>query len=105
MNASDERKRLLRDLRGAADPAYRDGAPKILRTGLKMLGVRVPDLRRISRAFRVEHAGASSEEVLAVIDALWDRTSDEDWEEAARLVDAAEEGFWRAALSAQTTGR
>lgn len=39
------------------------------------------------------------------IDALWPRTSDEDWEEAARLAEGAEEGFWRAALNAQTTGR
>jgi hypothetical protein len=39
------------------------------------------------------------------IDALWDRTSDEDWEDAARLAETAEDGFWRAALNAQTTGR
>lgn len=72
MNPGSERKRLLRDLRRAADPAYREGAPKILKTGLKMLGVRVPELRRVARAFRVEHADAPWEEVLEVVDALWE---------------------------------
>lgn len=38
------------------------------------------------------------------IDALWDRTTDEDWEEAARFAEQAEEGFWRAAFSVEAGG-
>jgi len=38
------------------------------------------------------------------IDALWDRTTDDDWEEAALYAAQAEDGFWRAALPAQKNG-
>jgi len=38
------------------------------------------------------------------IDALWDRTTDDDWEEAALYAAQAEDGFWRAALPGQKNG-
>jgi len=58
-----------------ADPEYRAGNQSVIRTGLKMYGVRVPALRRIAREWKRGHKGISFEELMPLVEALWDGDS------------------------------
>jgi 3-methyladenine DNA glycosylase AlkD len=66
---------LLAGIREKADPAYRDGSLTVAPTRQRVHGVRTPDSRRLAKAWRREHSEAVPEEVLALVDSLWEGDS------------------------------
>jgi 3-methyladenine DNA glycosylase AlkD len=55
----------------AADAAYREGAPKILKTPRRVLGTRVPKLRSIARGWARDNKEASAIDRRKLVLALW----------------------------------
>ena len=58
-------------LKAAADPARAAGAQRYLKTEMPMLGVRVPEVRRIVRNAAAQHPPASLEELKVAVLTLW----------------------------------
>jgi len=69
---------LIDQLVAHADFQYREGNARVMRTALKLYGVRVPDLRQIARDWRAAHRGISTDAMLRLIDALWNGASYEE---------------------------
>jgi 3-methyladenine DNA glycosylase AlkD len=78
MNPAAERKKLVLALRQSADAEYKTGAAAVMKTELDLHGVRVPVMRQIARDFQRAHRGAPWEQVLEVVEALWDGASQEE---------------------------
>jgi 3-methyladenine DNA glycosylase AlkD len=78
MNVSAEREYLLDRIRERADPEYKAGTSGVLRTQLKVHGVRVPHLREIARAWQQAHKKTASQDLLALVESLWDGDSQEE---------------------------
>jgi 3-methyladenine DNA glycosylase AlkD len=78
MNTSAERRKLVLALRKSAEAEYKAGAAAVMKTELHLHGVRVPVMRQIARDFKRAHPEASWEEVLDVVEGLWDGASQEE---------------------------
>jgi 3-methyladenine DNA glycosylase AlkD len=76
-----------------ADPAYREGNRSVVQGGLSMFGVRVPDLRRIAREWMRAHKGISWDELVPLVEALWDGDSHEERIMAMELIQAKRSGI------------
>jgi len=73
-----ERHHLLEQIRQHAEPEYQAGATMVMRTRLKIYGVRVPHLRKIARTWQRAHKGVSHGELMALVEMLWDGESQEE---------------------------
>jgi len=78
MEVSAERQRLLAQIREQAEAEYRSGTSGVLRTGLKVYGVRVPQLREIARGWYRAHKKIAPEDLMPLVEALWDGDSQEE---------------------------
>ena len=58
-------------LRAAADPALAPGMQAYMRSAMPFLGVRVPEVRRLTRALAREHPPADLTELAATAGSLW----------------------------------
>ncbi len=73
-----ERRYLLGEIQQRVDPEYRSGVSMAVPTGLRVYGVRVPRLREIARAWHRTHKGIGREDLMALVEALWDGESREE---------------------------
>ena len=64
--------------KAAADPAYREGARPIIRPVRKLLGTRVPDLKRIASTWGREHPDVDPGELRSLVYALCDGATREE---------------------------
>ena len=78
MNCESERQSLLTQIEELADPTYQSGAEMVMRTSLKMYGVRVPDLRGIAKRYRQAHKKIELNELMDLVKALWNGDSQEE---------------------------
>jgi 3-methyladenine DNA glycosylase AlkD len=75
--ARNEAYYLLDQIKRNADPQNQASIHKTAPTRLKVYGVRVPDLRKITRAWYREHQQMSREDLLALVEILWNDESHE----------------------------
>jgi 3-methyladenine DNA glycosylase AlkD len=68
---------LLEQIEGHVDPARRGVADRTAHTGLKVYGVRVPELRKIAKAWYRAHKDITRDDAFALVEALWDDGSRE----------------------------
>jgi 3-methyladenine DNA glycosylase AlkD len=73
-----ERQHLLGQIEQYVDPEYQAGMSKAVPTGLKMYGVKVPRLREISRDWQRAHKKIAREDLVALVETLWDGESREE---------------------------
>jgi 3-methyladenine DNA glycosylase AlkD len=78
LNITSEQRALVAQFQQHADPAYREGNLRVVRTGLVMVGVRTPDLQAIARAWQQAHPQVRPDELLALVEALWRGPSQEE---------------------------
>ena len=78
MKGEAERQRLLDQIRQRAEPNHQAGMMMVTRTELKVYGVRVPHLREIARAWQRAHKDVTREDLMALVEALWDGKSREE---------------------------
>ncbi|HIQ01625.1 MAG TPA: DNA alkylation repair protein [Anaerolineales bacterium] len=78
MDVEAEREHLLEQIRQHAEPEYQKGSSMVMRTQLVVYGVRVPRLREIARAWQRAHKDVTSEELIALVEALWNGRSQEE---------------------------
>jgi len=71
MDVEREREWLLEQIKKRADPRYQEGMGMAVPTELKVYGVRVPELRGISRLWHRSHKQVSRQDLLALVEALW----------------------------------
>jgi 3-methyladenine DNA glycosylase AlkD len=86
MDLQGERRRLLDRIRERAEPEYRAGAARVMRTALKIYGVRVPHLREIARDWQRAHQEVADEDLMALVESLWDGESQEERALAVELL-------------------
>jgi 3-methyladenine DNA glycosylase AlkD len=78
VDAGAERERLLERIRARAEPEYQAGAAMVMRTQLRVYGVRVPRLREIARDWQRAHKRIAREDLVALVESLWDGESQEE---------------------------
>lgn len=78
ISAESEAGALLDQIKQHADPEHREGLGTSAPTELWVYGVRVPDLRKIARAWRRAHQEIAQENLVAVLNALWNGQSREE---------------------------
>ena len=78
MDVETERQHLLKQIRQHADPEHQARMSMVVPTGLKVYGLRVPQLRDIARAWRRAHQQIAREDLMALVEALWDGRSREE---------------------------
>ncbi|MFQ6102340.1 MAG: DNA alkylation repair protein [Anaerolineae bacterium] len=78
MNVEAEVEGLLNQIRQHAEPKYQKGATMVMRTQLKVYGVRVPQLRQIARDWQRAHKKIAHEELMTLVGVLWDGESREE---------------------------
>jgi len=78
MDVKTERIHLLDQIRQQAEPEHQAGMRMAVPTRLKMYGVRVPHLREIARAWQRVHKQVAREDVMALVEMLWDGGSREE---------------------------
>jgi len=78
MDAKTERQHLLEQIRQHVDPRYQAGTSMTAPTGLRVYGVRVPRLREIARAWQRARKEVAREDLMALLEALWDGASREE---------------------------
>jgi 3-methyladenine DNA glycosylase AlkD len=78
LDIAGERRGLLAQFVEHADPAYREGNRRVLRTSLEVIGVRAPALGAIARGWQQAHRDISCEELLGLVEALWSGPSQEE---------------------------
>lgn len=71
LDLASEHEYLLAQLRQHADPEYRAGSEMVMKTGLLVYGVRMPDLRQIAASWKAGHQQAGRDDVLSVGEVLW----------------------------------
>jgi 3-methyladenine DNA glycosylase AlkD len=77
MDVATEMDLLLQQIRQQAEPDYREGSAKVMRTQLVVHGVRMPNLRRIARDWKKEHKEIDRGELMLLVEALWQAESQE----------------------------
>ena len=75
LSIQGEHARLLESILGLADPEYREGSLMVAPTEQVVHGARVPDLRRLAKRWRRGHREAAPDEILALVESLWDGES------------------------------
>ena len=78
MDIQAERQQLLEQIRQYADPEYQSKGRKTVPTGLRMYGLRVPQLRDIARAWGRAHQQVAFDDLVALVDSLWNGESREE---------------------------
>ncbi|MBN1812995.1 MAG: DNA alkylation repair protein [Anaerolineae bacterium] len=78
---------LLEQIEGYVDPARRGVADRTAPTGLKVYGVKVPDLRKIAKAWVGAHRDIARDDLFALVETLWDGGSREEREMAFYLLE------------------
>jgi 3-methyladenine DNA glycosylase AlkD len=78
MDATTEHQDLLRQIEQHADPEHQQGMSMTVPTQLKMYGVKVPHLRKIAADWQRAHRRISRDELLTLVEALWDGKSREE---------------------------
>lgn len=79
---------LADQIRQKADPGYRQGMQTATRTELLLYGVKVPMLRQLARDWKQAHPQIDRESLMALVDALWQATSQEERVLAVELLEA-----------------
>jgi 3-methyladenine DNA glycosylase AlkD len=77
-STENEAKSLLDQIKRHADPQHQAGMRTTAPTELKVYGVRVPHLRKIARAWQRAHKQTAREDLVALVEALWDGESREE---------------------------
>jgi hypothetical protein len=62
---------LLEQIEGHVDPARRGVADRTAPTGLKVYGVKVPELRKIAKAWYNAHKDTTCDDLFTLVEALW----------------------------------
>jgi 3-methyladenine DNA glycosylase AlkD len=78
MDIQTERRQLLEQIRQHADPEYQATVRRTVPTGLKVYGLRVPQLRDIVRAWGRDHQQIARDDLVALADSLWNGQSREE---------------------------
>jgi 3-methyladenine DNA glycosylase AlkD len=78
---------LLERIEERVDPAGQGVADRTAPTGLKVYGVRVPELRKIAKAWYRVHKDVARDDLFALVEALWDGGSREEREVAFYLLE------------------
>ncbi len=78
MDIEAERQQLLEQIRQRADPEYQATVKRTVPTGLKVYGLRVPQLRDIARAWGRDHKQIAHDDLVALVDSLWNGESREE---------------------------
>jgi len=78
MDVETERQQLLEQIRQHADPEHQVRMSMVVPTGLKVYGLRVPQLRDIARAWQRAHKQITCEDLMVLMEALWDGRSREE---------------------------
>jgi len=78
MDIETERRQLLEQIRQHADPEYQEKVRRTVPTGLKVYGLRVPQLRDITRAWGRAHQQVALNDLVALVDSLWNGESREE---------------------------
>lgn len=78
MDIETERQHLLEQIRQHADPEYQATVSRVVPTGLKVYGLRVPQLRDIVRAWVRDHKQVACHDLVALVDSLWNGDSREE---------------------------
>lgn len=84
IDITTERSWFLDQFAAHSDLAYQAGQQMVMKTQLRLYGVRVPDLRRISGDWQRDHKTISRDELLAMVEALW---AGESYEERATAIE------------------
>lgn len=71
LDPAGEHEKLLAQLRENVDPGYQAGSAMVMKTQMKVYGVRVPDLRRIAAGWKADHRQVASTDLLGLADGLW----------------------------------
>jgi 3-methyladenine DNA glycosylase AlkD len=85
--AQDEAKYLLDQIKRHADPQHQAFERKMAPTALKVYGVRVPQLRKIAQAWYRAHKQIARDDLMALVDILWDGESREERSLAVLLLE------------------
>ncbi len=75
MDTETERGHLLGQIRQKADLDFRDVMSRSIPTGLKMYGLRTPVIREITSAWQRHHTEVGCEDLLALVEAMWNGES------------------------------
>lgn len=78
MDVQTERQHLLDEIERRVDAEYQAGVSMAVPTGLKVYGVRVPQLRDLAGAWARTHKEVAREDLIALVDALWNGKSREE---------------------------
>ena len=68
----------MKRIRERVDLEYRAGTSGVLQTQLKVYGVRMPHLQEIARDWQRDHEEVSDDDLLGVVEVLWDGESQEE---------------------------
>jgi 3-methyladenine DNA glycosylase AlkD len=71
LDLTREHQYLLARLRQHADPGYQAGSAMVMKTRMKVYGVRVPDLRQLAASWKADHKQLAGDDLLALADVLW----------------------------------
>jgi len=78
MDIEIERQQLLEQIRQQADPEYQATVRRTVPTGLKVYGLRVPQLRDIARDWGRAHQQIAHDDLVTLVDSLWNGESREE---------------------------
>ena len=78
MDVETERQHLLEQIRLHADPEYQATVRRTVPTELKVYGLRVPQLRGIVRTWGRAHKQVEFDDLVALVDSLWNGESREE---------------------------
>ena len=86
-STENEAKSLLDQIKRHADPQRQAGMRETAPTELKVYGVRVPHLRKIARAWQRAHKQTAREDLVALVETLWNGESREERVLATHLLE------------------
>ena len=86
LDLNSERRWFLDQFDANADSAYQAGQQMVMKTQLRLIGVRVPDLRRMGGDWQRAHKGIERDELLALVETLWTGESYEERTMAIELL-------------------
>ncbi len=78
MDIEAERQHLLKQIRQHADPEYQVTVRRTVPTGLRVYGLRVPQLRAIVCTWGRDHKQVACDDLVALVDSLWNGASREE---------------------------
>jgi 3-methyladenine DNA glycosylase AlkD len=78
---------LLEQIKGCVDSGHPGVADRTAPTGLKVYGVKVPELRKIAKAWYRAHKDIAQDDLFALVQALWESGSREERQVAFYLLE------------------